>query len=277
MQDDRVPSWIQPFLKGSYFAPCPSHAGAHKSERNFFCVQCDGQSLCQLCVHKNHSGPGHDVVQIRRSSYHDAVRVNEISRLLDLSNIQVYVINGAKIVFLNGRPQARLVKGAAHYCETCNRTLTDASRFCSIGCKLAALRHDPTITLSPRLKPISPLLLARAEEDRAQLAERPELSAGSSHSSGYVLGSATVGVKRMRVEPQASLLSDVSEDSGDGGSVLSQEVKGRKAYSLPPLENVANSSPQFAVKPQFSDGGVNVPGFFRSRKRKGVPHRSPLF
>ena len=274
MLDSRTPPWIHSFLRASYFTPCSTHVAAHKSERNFFCVHCDGQSLCQLCVQKGHVGPGHDVVQIRRSSYHDAVRVNEISRLLDLSSVQVYVINAAKIVFLNGRPQARFIKGASYYCETCNRTLLDSVRFCSIGCKLAALRHDPSISLVPRHKAISWGSAARGSRQE----EGAELSADSSHTSGY-LAPSPEGLKRMRVEMQRSLMSEVSEESGEGGVTGTWEPavegKARKSYSLPHLEQVADFSPGLSAKPQSSDGDGRP--FGRARKRKGIPHRSPLF
>ncbi|GJP47089.1 hypothetical protein CLOM_g6322 [Closterium sp. NIES-68] len=146
----RCPSWVPELLSGHYFSPCRQHAAAHKSERNFFCIKCRGDPLCTLCVQKHHAGPDHDILQIRRSSYHDVVRVGELARLLDLHHIQVYVINSAKVVFINPRPQSRVVKGAPYFCRTCHRTLLDASRFCSIGCKLAALRHDPALTLRPR-------------------------------------------------------------------------------------------------------------------------------
>ncbi|CAI7912003.1 unnamed protein product [Closterium sp. NIES-53] len=146
----RCPTWVPELLSGRYFSSCRQHAAAHKSERNFFCIKCRGDPLCSLCVQKHHAGPEHDILQIRRSSYHDVVRVGELSRLLDLHHIQVYVINSAKVVFINPRPQSRVVKGAPFFCRTCHRTLLDASRYCSIGCKLSALRHDPALTLRPR-------------------------------------------------------------------------------------------------------------------------------
>ncbi|CAN0921263.1 hypothetical protein LINGRAHAP2_LOCUS32495 [Linum grandiflorum] len=74
-----------------------------------------------------------------------------MENLLELSDIQPYVINNAKVVFLNERPTKNgssssssggavcgMVGGKAihHVCEVCGRSLMDDCRFCSLGCKV---------------------------------------------------------------------------------------------------------------------------------------------
>ncbi|CAA6661635.1 unnamed protein product [Spirodela intermedia] len=125
---DQGPPWIKPLLKTMQ----PVLPGLH------------GPALCSYCLpyHRDHH-----VVQIRRSSYHNGIRVSEVAKLIDVSGVQTYVINSAKIVFLNERPQPRQGKGVTYSCETCSRCLVDAFRFCSLAAS------DPGLTFSLRPRP----------------------------------------------------------------------------------------------------------------------------
>ena len=51
--------------------------------------------------------------------------------------MQTYIINQAKVIFLNPRPHSKLSHpGATDACQTCNRCLRDGCSFCSLSCKV---------------------------------------------------------------------------------------------------------------------------------------------
>ncbi|KAG6517527.1 hypothetical protein ZIOFF_020919 [Zingiber officinale] len=149
-----VPPWLETLLSTNFFSACALHTEAPRSECNMFCLDCGGaaSSFCFYCRSDSHSG--HRVIQIRRSSYHDVVRVAEIQKVLDISGVQTYVINSARVLFLNKRPQPHggggRVGGASssssspHICEICARSLLDLFRFCSLGCKVSSTTHIPS-------------------------------------------------------------------------------------------------------------------------------------
>uniref|UniRef100_A0ACD5V3S1 Uncharacterized protein n=1 Tax=Avena sativa TaxID=4498 RepID=A0ACD5V3S1_AVESA len=155
MKGESVPSWLELLLTTQFFTICMSHLSSARNECNLFCIDCEAQqsAFCYYCRQCHHST--HRVIQVRRSSYHDVVRVAELHDILDISDVQTYVINSATVVFLNERPQqlrscgVSVVKASSssYNCESCNRALLDAYRFCSLGCNLKGIKEDMETTV----------------------------------------------------------------------------------------------------------------------------------
>ncbi|KAF0916625.1 hypothetical protein E2562_007909, partial [Oryza meyeriana var. granulata] len=152
MKGEYVPPWLELLLSTQFFTTCINHLHSPRNECNLFCIDCQTPqgAFCYYCRSCHH--PSHRVIQIRRSSYHDVVKVSELEDILDISNVQTYVINSARVVFLNERPQLRgcgvstikssSLLSSSYNCETCSRVLLDAFRFCSLGCNLIGIKRD---------------------------------------------------------------------------------------------------------------------------------------
>ncbi|PIN11137.1 hypothetical protein CDL12_16275 [Handroanthus impetiginosus] len=145
----QVPQWLERLLSTTFFAVCRSHGTASsRSECNMYCLDCDSDPFCLYCRSSKHRD--HQVIQIRRSSYHDVVRVSEIENVLDISGVQTYVINSARVLFLNQRPLQHKGNGksVSHICQICGRSLLDTFRFCSLGCKLIGIKRNGDASFS---------------------------------------------------------------------------------------------------------------------------------
>ncbi|KAL3536196.1 hypothetical protein ACH5RR_004657 [Cinchona calisaya] len=170
-----VPPWLEPLLNTGFFTICRTHAHAARSECNMYCLDCNTDAFCFYCRSSKHKD--HQVIQIRRSSYHDVVRVSEIQKVLDISGVQTYVINSARVLFLNQRPQPKTGKGVSHICEICGRSLLDPFRFCSLGCKLVGIKRngDASFTLDDK----NEVALGRGEGISSRRSKEGELREGT--------------------------------------------------------------------------------------------------
>ncbi|KAL6996040.1 hypothetical protein U1Q18_006175 [Sarracenia purpurea var. burkii] len=237
------PRWLKPMLRGSYFTPCAIHGDSNKSECNMYCLDCLGNAFCSFCLihHRDHH-----VLQIRRSSYHNVVRVNEIQKYIDISCVQTYIINSAKIVFLNERPQPRPGKGVTNTCEICGRSLLDSFRFCSLGCKLGGMkRGDPELTFSLRVK-------HNRDRDASRGFESDESSTPTKIRKTHAFN-------RLMEGPTPTISSDDGRNDGGGGTAKSSySSSGDEAMYY----NISPTTP-----PIF---------YHRNSRRKGIPHRAPF-
>ncbi|KAI3719868.1 hypothetical protein L6452_20773 [Arctium lappa] len=139
--------WVANLIESKFFGTCTDHRSLRKNEKNVFCIDCN-LCFCKHCVTglKTRCHHRHRRLQICRYVYHDVVRLQDIQKHLDCSNIQTYKINGEKAVHLNPRPQqhkdSKPSKSKIYgtYCEACGRHIQDIpNRFCSIACKVSVV------------------------------------------------------------------------------------------------------------------------------------------
>ncbi|QHO60104.1 uncharacterized protein LOC107634721 isoform X2 [Arachis ipaensis] len=145
-EEEAVPAWLSKLMGERFFGECGAHQNLRKNDKNVLCLRCC-LSLCPHCLplHPHH----HPLLQVRRYVYHDVVRLGDLEKLIDCSNIQPYTINGAKVIFLNERAQSRSScrGGTGNSCCSCDRILQDPFHFCSLSCKFEGLRVDSSSEL----------------------------------------------------------------------------------------------------------------------------------
>lgn len=164
-------------------------------------------------------------LQIWRSTYHEVVKASDVSRLTDVSGIQHYVINGAKVLFLRPRPQPRPPKGvvAPARCAVDGRQLMDAhSSYCSLRCKLEV----EDVVFAANFPSSADEVQAAAAAAAGGDSSAGGVLAGSYHKQGGHEGRRVVVPTHKRSTPQSSApagqhgshdarLEDDSEDAGD--------------------------------------------------------------
>ncbi|CAN0921257.1 Protein RGF1 INDUCIBLE TRANSCRIPTION FACTOR 1 [Linum grandiflorum] len=69
-----------------------------------FCLDCRDATgvFCSYCWLASHGE--HRLLLFRKSSYHNVVKVAALENLLELSDVQQFVINSVQVMFNNERP-----------------------------------------------------------------------------------------------------------------------------------------------------------------------------
>jgi len=144
-EDGEPALWLPRLLQGDFFSACTEHADLKKNECNLFCLDCANarHSMAHVCCqHCTPDHARHSMVQIRKYVYRDVIRLADIQKLCDPSGIPTYVINGARVVFLQPRldqptvkPGAKTAANGQSVCEGCQRPVAGSNRFCSLSCK----------------------------------------------------------------------------------------------------------------------------------------------
>ncbi|XP_062094691.1 protein RGF1 INDUCIBLE TRANSCRIPTION FACTOR 1 [Humulus lupulus] len=242
MDTNMKPAWLEGLMAETFFGGCGVHENRRKNEKNVFCLHCC-LSICPHCLPSHRS---HPLLQVRRYVYHDVVRLGDLEKLIDCSFIQPYTINGAKVIFLNQRPQSRSCKGTANICFTCDRILQEPFHFCSLSCKV-----DFMVNQGDDLTTI----LYRFDESDFTISQFEGLRMDGSEVTDDENG-------------------PILEDHHPLHSSGSREASSNSAISREPAAAATTDS----VKKKKKKGSGFLPGIVLSlsSRRKGAPHRAPL-
>lgn len=96
--------WLSSLFALTFFQPCAIHPNARRSECNFFCVSCTprrGAPYCRLCLEEHDASCPGPVFQIRKYMYQTCANVEDLQQLLDITNIQAYLINSKRAILLH--------------------------------------------------------------------------------------------------------------------------------------------------------------------------------
>ncbi|KAI5647445.1 hypothetical protein M9H77_33450 [Catharanthus roseus] len=233
-----LPQWLKSLLAEKFFNACIIHEDAKKNEKNVFCLDCR-EGICPNCLSLHSS---HRLLQIRRYVYHDVLRLCDAEKLMNCEFVQSYTTNQAKVVFINQRPQTKSSRGSNHICIICDRALQERYLFCSLSCKIHHILQTGD-KLSKYIYDCQNITLSEPGLDDGQMTPDTVLeSAGS-----------------MRTE------SGSSGSGGMGGGIDCCRTLGCTATT------------EIVRKKRTGLRPVCGPVLEISNRRKGTPHRSPLY
>lgn len=124
-----IPSWLELLLATKFFGACAEHQGIKKKiERNIYCVDCN-ESMCSFCFSSpSCSHRHHRMLQIRRYIYQNVIRIRDMQKLIDCSEVQVIrrifptccqsrVFFRGFVSLIDGNSETILMDHAALHCE----------------------------------------------------------------------------------------------------------------------------------------------------------------
>ncbi|KAI3946130.1 hypothetical protein MKX01_024886 [Papaver californicum] len=222
-------SWIFSLLSEKFFNPCLLHEYYKKNEKNIFCIDCCTTIYTRcLCFHTSHR-----LLQVRRYVYHDVIRLDDMKKLTSSGSV----------------------------CFTCDRSLKDFNRFCSLDCKVQYLISSEEGCISRYFYDYDYLTLS---DSNAQFDGVKEIDYDDDDDDDQKSGQMT----------PTSVLNGGMLMTSSSSSINENLGFSTVRYSVTP-ENVTRKK----KSSMFVAGNVYYGNAHRSvcNKRKGVPFRSPLF
>uniref|UniRef100_A0A7N0U3V3 PLATZ transcription factor family protein n=2 Tax=Kalanchoe fedtschenkoi TaxID=63787 RepID=A0A7N0U3V3_KALFE len=259
------PGWLDALYSEQFFIGCPDHKYTKKNEKNVLCVDCC-TSISPHCLPSHWS---HRVLQMRRYVYHEVIRLEDLERLIDCTNVQVYTINSSKVVFIKKMKQNRQFKGSGNYCTSCERSLQEPYFHCSLGCKVDLspyLKKCQTLHLGPDfLLPqdiMSMMGIRNHNENEHQ--EKEDQDASNDISLSTIVDSSSSD-EHMRSSSSGS-------ESTSFFSFTTRVVRRKRSG----LTYIRRTSP-VNLNSNCLQEHQNIMMVNINRSRKGIPQRSPFY
>ncbi|KAL8142055.1 hypothetical protein V2J09_015087 [Rumex salicifolius] len=127
-----------------FFDECKIHSNADDIKKcNSYCVDCMNGALCNSC---RSSHKDHNLIRITQSMWENVVPATQIQMYIDISEIQIHIINHKGYISLKRTVKTRHRKHFTGACLICKRYLPESFKFCSLYCKV----YVRTITISGR-------------------------------------------------------------------------------------------------------------------------------
>ena len=236
--------WVAKLLSTKFYGPCPNHINLRKNDQNLFCIT-HSEKICQYCHAASHSAKSNEsfrscsILHVSRYMYHDVLLAREASALLDVGQVQSYLNNGNRVIYIDRRaqPKSKLAPNAKS-CAVCSRTLQDPYRFCSLFCRLQHA-NDPAADETVPVPDASPLVNQTVK-------------------------------KVKKIQDKDHIIPII-------GRKIEKSTKRMNDKNITNTNKNKNSSPNSIVMTSthvLSSNDVN--GSTRKHRRKGKPMRSPL-
>lgn len=200
------------------------------------------------------------------------------------TGVQTYTINQAKVVFLNHRPQAKLLHpGAPEGCAVCCRALREGCTYCSLACKVEALVREGRLGRAAVAAAAGGGCCAGAAAVAADAAAAPAACVGDS-GAAVLAGCAGAGAGAAALHAAASDSSDCCTDDVMGeGRAGGVAAAARAALAVQNQRSSSGTmtSAEWAGK-RSSDSSCQSFLDWHSmnghvcRRKQATPRRSPL-
>ncbi|KAK2657329.1 hypothetical protein Ddye_010381 [Dipteronia dyeriana] len=123
--------WLVSMINAQFYKACE----CDRTNRAFFCLECKGLAYCQNC-HKPSKHDDHKIIRALRASRRPGLEIEVIGKLIDVCDIQPYIINGKQIVYINERQHESQNNKENYKCQRCGYRVDYEFKFCSIECKV---------------------------------------------------------------------------------------------------------------------------------------------